>query len=153
MFALNSTVELHLPEFIDILQCLQLLLKRTDEKFWVGEGPEFPQVVFDSVKDNPSFTRLLQNTDSHSERPWHLSWFGEYLHTIRNLPGYGEVLVRMVDFLCEETQHERFQDARPLIMTSALHVSLFLAVNLAYLIHSDLFLTAPICRPSEVFGG
>jgi senataxin len=107
-----------------VLQCLLLLLKRLSEKFWVGEGPEFPQVVFDSVKDNPSFSELLQNPGSSTERPWFLSWFREYLHTIRDLPVYGEVLVKIVDFLCEETQHERFRDARPSIMASAIYVSL-----------------------------
>jgi senataxin len=95
-----------------------------DKAFWVGEGPEFPKVVFDSVKDNPSFSQLLQSISSSIERPWFLSWFREYLHTIRDLPVYGEVLVKIADFLCEETQHERFQDARPSIMASALHVSL-----------------------------
>jgi hypothetical protein len=95
-----------------------------DKAFWVEEGPEFPKVVFDSIKDNPSFSQLLQNTSYSIDRPWHLSWFREYLHTIRDLPGYGEVLVKIADFLCEETQHERFQDARPSIMASALQVSL-----------------------------
>lgn len=115
-----------------------------DKKFWVGEGPEFPQVVFDSVKDNPSFSQLLQNIDSSTERPWFLSWFREYLHTIRDLPVYGEVLVKIADFLCEETQHERFRDARPSIMTSALHVSLVVTPRVVYLTIPHL----SYCHPS-----
>lgn len=111
-----------------------------DDKFWIGEGPEFPQVVFDSVKDNPSFSELLQNTGSSTERPWFLNWFREYLHTIRDLPVYGEVLVKIADFLCEETQHERFQDARPSIMASALHVSLVAAVKFVFLTYPVPFL-------------
>ena len=104
-----------------------------DNKFWIGEGPEFPQVVFDAVKDNPSFSQLLQNMGSPAECPWFLSWFGEYLHTIHDLPAYGEVFVKIVDFLCEETQHERFRDARPSIMASALHVSLALVKVIYFL--------------------
>lgn len=134
---------------MDILQCLLLLLKHMDENFWAGEGPEFPQVVFDSVKDNPSFSRLLQNIGSSVERPWFLSWFREYLHTIRDLPAYGEVLVKMVDFLCEETQHERFQDARPSIMASALYVSLAF-VTVLHLTNTRLC-AATVIRPSKMF--
>ncbi|RDB14553.1 putative ATP-dependent helicase C29A10.10c [Hypsizygus marmoreus] len=110
------------PHFVDVLQCFLLLLKRMGEKFWVGEGPEFPQVVFDSIKDNKSFSELLQSIDPSKDRPWFLSSFAEILHTIIQLPIYGEVLAKIVDFLCEETQHERFKDARPLIMTSAIRL-------------------------------
>lgn len=94
------------------------------DQLWAGEGPEYPQVVFDAIKDNPSFAQLLQNLDLSSERPWFLGWFFEYLHTIRGLPVYGEVLAKIVDFMCEELQHERFGDARPIIMMSAVRVSI-----------------------------
>ncbi|KAF8073606.1 SEN1 N terminal-domain-containing protein [Lyophyllum atratum] len=107
------------PHFLHIFQCFLLLLKRMGDKFWVGEGPEFPQLVFDSVKDNKSFSDVLQTIDLSMERPWFLGWFPEFLHTISNLPIYGEVLAKMADFLCGETQHERFHDARPMIMLTA----------------------------------
>ena len=97
------------------------------KQFWVGEGPEFPQVVFDSIKENQFFLELLQNIRSSQERPWFLVWFSEYLHTIRDIPAYWEVLARGIDFLCEETQHERFRSARPLTMISGTRVSLFRA--------------------------
>jgi len=115
----------HWLEFEVVLQCFLLLLKRTGKQFWVGEGPEFPQVVFDSIKENKFFLELLQNIHSSQERPWFLAWFSEYLHTIRDLPAYGEVLARGIDFLCEETQHERFQSVRPSTMISGTRVSLF----------------------------
>ncbi|KAF5382581.1 hypothetical protein D9615_002787 [Tricholomella constricta] len=110
------------PHFSHILQCVLFFLKRMDNKFWVGEGPEFPQLVFDSVKDNKSFSELLQSIDTSTERVWFLTWFPEFLHTISELPAYGEVLAKMIDFLCEETQHERFQDARPGIMLAAIRL-------------------------------
>ena len=91
----------------------------------MGEGPEFPQVVFDSIKENKFFLELLQTIPSSQERPWFLAWFSEYLHTIRDIPAYGEVLAQGIDFLCEETQHERFRSARPFTMISGTRVSLF----------------------------
>ncbi|GLB38538.1 putative SEN1 N terminal [Lyophyllum shimeji] len=107
------------PHFLHVFQCFLLLLKRMGDKFWVGEGPEFPQVVFDSVKDNKSFSETLQTIEPSMDRPWFLGWFPEFLHTISSLPAYGEVFAKIVDFLCEETQHERFKDARPIIMLTA----------------------------------
>lgn len=112
-----------LIDFEVILRCLSFLIKRMANQFWVGEGPEYPQVVFDAVKDNPSFSKLLHSIDQSSDRPWILSWFDEYLHTTRDLPVYGEVLAKITDFMCEELQHERFKDARPVILVCATRVS------------------------------
>ncbi|KAG2151416.1 SEN1 N terminal-domain-containing protein [Suillus clintonianus] len=109
-------------QFSDILRCLLFLLKRLGNQLWQGEGPEYPQVVFDAIKDNPSFCDMLQGLKSTDEKPWFLSWFGEYLATIPEPAMYGDILARIVDFLCEELQHERFQEARPAVMYSAVRL-------------------------------
>jgi senataxin len=57
--------------------------------------------------------------------PWLLHWFSDYLHSIWTWRIFDDVLVKMVDFLCEEAQHERFQDARPTAMLVAADVGLF----------------------------
>ncbi|KAG0703798.1 SEN1 N terminal-domain-containing protein [Suillus ampliporus] len=109
-------------QFSDILRCLLFLLKRLGNQLWQGEGPEYPQVVFDAIKDNPSFCNMLRDVKSADEKPWFLSWFGEYLTSISDAAMYGDVLARIVDFLCEELQHERFQEARPAVMYSAVRL-------------------------------
>ncbi|KAG1848713.1 SEN1 N terminal-domain-containing protein [Suillus subalutaceus] len=91
-------------------------------QLWQGEGLEYPQVVFDAIKDNPSFSDMLQDLKSAGEKPWFLLWFGEYLATISDSAIYRDVLARIVDFLCEELQHERFQEARPAVMYSAIRL-------------------------------
>lgn len=110
-------------EFFDILRCLLFLVKRLGDQLWQGEGLEYPQVVFDAIKDNSSFSGMLQGLKSADEKPWFLSWFGEYLTSVSDSTIYGDILARIVDFLCEELQHERFQDARPAVMFSAIRVS------------------------------
>jgi len=110
-------------EFSDILRCLLFLVKRLGNLLWQGEGPEYSQVVFDAIKDNPSFSGMLQEVKSVDEKPWFLSWFGEYLASVSDAAIFGDVLARIVDFLCEELQHERFQEARPAVMYSAVRVS------------------------------
>ncbi|KAG1742367.1 SEN1 N terminal-domain-containing protein [Suillus paluster] len=109
-------------QFSDILRCLLFLLKRLGNQLWQGEGPEYPQVVFDAIKDNTSFCDMLQDLKSADEKPWFLSWFGEYLTSISDSAMYADVLARIVDFLCEELQHERFQEARPAVMHSAVRL-------------------------------
>jgi hypothetical protein len=112
-------------DFYNILRSLILLVKRMNKTIWDGEGPEFPQVVFDSIKDNPAFSQIILNLDvSEAENSrLLLAFFKEYLQCTRDRPVYGEVLAKMVDFLCEETQHERFKDVRPVTMSWVARVS------------------------------
>ncbi|KAI6044781.1 SEN1 N terminal-domain-containing protein [Pisolithus marmoratus] len=114
------------PQFMDVLRCLLFLLKRLGSQLWKGEGPEYPQVVFDAIKDNPSFTKLVEGIEPSEERPWFLTWFGEYLTSLKDTPVFGDVLAKVTDLLCEELQHERFREGRStvMLMTARLLASL-----------------------------
>ncbi|KAJ3747263.1 AAA domain-containing protein [Lentinula detonsa] len=108
------------PEFKIILRCFNLILKRLGKSLWHGEGPEYPQIVFDAFKDNPSLITLLHEKDLSSERnPWFFNWLPEFLLTIRDQPVYTEVVAKITDFMCEELQHERFSTARPVVVACA----------------------------------
>ncbi|KAK7056794.1 hypothetical protein VNI00_002511 [Paramarasmius palmivorus] len=110
----------HGPELEHVLRCFILVLKRLNERLWLGEAPEYPQVVFDALKDNPSFNALIHTETSSSERtPWSLAWLSEYLAAIRNLPVYPEVLAKIMEYLYGELQHERFGGARPTVVIYA----------------------------------
>jgi senataxin len=109
-------------DFVDVLRSFLLLLKRLAQKFWTNPDPAYPKIVFDSIKDNPAFLGLLQDLHKSNDNLWTLSWMPEFLLTIQGEVAYGEVLAKMVDFLCEELQHERFDEARPIIMNSAIQV-------------------------------
>lgn len=125
-----------------------LLLKRLSSDFWEGEGVGFPQIVFDAIKDNSAFLCILQDINPLEERPWFLPWFTEYLHTVRSLPAFPEVLARIADFLCGETQHERFKDARPLIMETAVPVRLFHQCGLSKTL-TIWKIALPVCLPQR----
>ncbi|KAF8270773.1 SEN1 N terminal-domain-containing protein [Lactarius quietus] len=107
------------PQFADVLRCHVFLLRRLGSDFWSKESPEYPQVIFDAIKDNPSFADLTRDPEWKNNEPWLLVWFSNYLHSIWTWQIFDDVLVRMVDFLCEELQHERFQEARPACMIAA----------------------------------
>ncbi|KAI9443210.1 SEN1 N terminal-domain-containing protein [Lactarius indigo] len=107
------------PQFADVLRCYVFLLRRLGVDFWSKESSDYPQVIFDAIKDNPSFADLIRDPEWKSNEPWLLVWFSDYLHSIWTWQIFDDVLVRMVDFLCEELQHERFQEARPACMIAA----------------------------------
>ncbi|KAG7443042.1 uncharacterized protein BT62DRAFT_953934 [Guyanagaster necrorhizus] len=107
------------PEFVVILRCFTLVMKRLGVRLWLGEGPEYPQVIFDSVKDNDiGMTRLLEECPKERNM-WFLSWFVEYLSLIHDTAIYAQVVAKMANYVCEELQVERFGDARPLVMSLA----------------------------------
>ncbi|KAL0961073.1 hypothetical protein HGRIS_014934 [Hohenbuehelia grisea] len=107
------------PHFLAVLQCFLLVLKRLGTGVWAGEGPEYPPIVFDSVKDNVSFLNSLSEIKPQGHNHWLLAWFAEYLRTVQEPAAYSNVLAKMADFMCEELQHERFRDVRPSIMVTA----------------------------------
>ncbi|KAF7365221.1 hypothetical protein MVEN_00393700 [Mycena venus] len=126
-------------DFECILRCFEYLTSRLGPPFWLEEGPEYPQIIFDSVKENPSFSEmLLRPTPSSAQHP-HLSWCSVYLSAIEGQPAQGEVIAKMADFLCEELQHERFGDARPAIMLTAIEASFFPSIFLFAVAMSKVF--------------
>lgn len=91
---------------------------------WLGESTEYPLIVFDAIKDNTAFVDLISNArdSGHGKKAWFLGWFSEYLRTLWDLPVFGDVLAKVVDFMCEELQHERFRESRPTVMANVLQV-------------------------------
>ncbi|KXN88165.1 hypothetical protein AN958_07624 [Leucoagaricus sp. SymC.cos] len=115
--------------FVEVLRCFNFLLKRLDSSFWVNEPPEYPLMVFDAVKNNTAFAKLIQSTQNNKdEKPWHLAWVHEYFRCVQKMEQiYSAVVAKISDFLLEELQHERFGDARPYVLNSATrHSALFI---------------------------
>ncbi|KAI0304428.1 SEN1 N terminal-domain-containing protein [Multifurca ochricompacta] len=107
------------PQFTNVLRCYVFLLRQIGADIWSNESSDYPQVVFDAIKDNPCFTELVRGFELQDNEPWVLLWFPDFLYSIWTQETFDDVLVKMVDFLCEELQHERFQDVRPAAMLVA----------------------------------
>ncbi|KAI0039679.1 hypothetical protein FA95DRAFT_993043 [Auriscalpium vulgare] len=105
--------------FMEILRCYVYVLKRLGGTIWQDEDPDYPQVVFDAIKDNPSYSLRLQALSPADEGVWFLLWYPEYIQSLKASPAFEDVLAKMVNFLCEELQHDRFQEARPAIISAA----------------------------------
>ncbi|KAJ6559197.1 SEN1 N terminal-domain-containing protein [Mycena vulgaris] len=113
------------PHLAYILHCFEYLTNHLGRSFWLEEGPEYPQIIFDSIKENASFLELLLRPTTSSPQHPLLSWCSVYLSALEGQPAQAEVIAKIADFLCGECQHERFRDARPGIMSTAIEARLY----------------------------
>lgn len=111
-------------DFVEVLKSFLLILTRIGPAMWEDEGPEYPQVIFDSIKDNPRYLETLQGTVAARRDNWILNWVETYVKTIGDLPIFKDVLPVIIHFLSEELQHERFKELRPAAVAVAARVSL-----------------------------
>ena len=119
-------------DFVEVLKCFLLLIARIGPDLWAAEDTEYPHVVFSSIKQNPRYLAVLQALSVVDRKEWSLNWFEAYLNSIGHLPVVKDVLPDMVQFLCEELQHERFKIIRPAAMTIAARVSVASQLALVY---------------------
>ncbi|CCM01866.1 uncharacterized protein FIBRA_03937 [Fibroporia radiculosa] len=117
--------------FVDVLKCFLLLVNRLGSSMWEAEVVDFPQIVFNSIKDNPRYLESLQNLGVVRKDNWYLNWIEAFVKTVADMVVFKEILPIVTHFLVEELQHERFQELRPAAMTIALRVLL------AVLDHAD----------------
>ena len=111
-------------EFVDVLKGFILVLKRVGQDMWKDEGPEYAHVVFNSIKDNTRYADVLCNLPSPlAKDDWHLKWIESYTSHVATLPAFSDILPSILQFLCEQLQHERFKVVRPNAMTIAARVS------------------------------
>jgi senataxin len=101
--------------FPTILRAFHLLLKNNGSNIWNQEPADFPRVTLDSIKDNPAFERMVINeSDSDTDT---FDWVQAFVDSIWTSAVFEDTLARLVGFMGEELQHERFGDARPQILT------------------------------------
>ncbi|KZV98838.1 hypothetical protein EXIGLDRAFT_763074 [Exidia glandulosa HHB12029] len=100
--------------FEQVLRCFAVLLRKLGPELWTLEGEEYPQVVFASVKDNRAFVGLLES----SQDPWFFAWLEPFILSVWDKPTFADIMAKIVSFMCEELQHERFKKWHPLIMSA-----------------------------------
>ena len=98
-------------DFVEILKSFLILLDRLGASTWAEESDEFPQVIFNAIKDNASYPDILRSLPADKGR-WTIQWMEAYTKTIASLPAFGTTVPLIIQYLCEELQHERYQDVR-----------------------------------------
>lgn len=109
----------HRADFLSVLRCFLYLLTRLENNLWKYEATDYPQVIFDAIKDNPAYVERIRDVPRTEDKHWYLYWFSDYIKSIWTSPSFPATFAKMVDFLCEELQHERFGEARPAVMSAA----------------------------------
>jgi hypothetical protein len=111
-------------DYPSVFSIFFFVLKRLGRDTWSGEAPELPLTIFDAIKDNPEYIRLLTSSaDSASSRPA-LSWMSTYLDHIVDDTVHAKVLAHVIDFLFEGLQGDQFGDVRQSAMLSATQASI-----------------------------
>ena len=98
-------------DFPEVLKAFILLLNRLGPKVWEGEGDEYPQLIFNTIKDNLAYSDALV-AEQPSNDHWLMQWMESYVKSLNDLPGLHGLLPLIIQYLCEELQHERFKDVR-----------------------------------------
>jgi len=98
-------------DFAEVLKCFILLMKRLSQGLWKGEAPEYPQNIFEAITDNPQYISCLQSPSSEQTFA-NLSWFHEYVMTLQDSERRADIFERVVQYLCDETRHERSDDTQ-----------------------------------------
>ncbi|KAH8114513.1 SEN1 N terminal-domain-containing protein [Phellopilus nigrolimitatus] len=109
----------HFPE---VLRCMLQIMKKLGNKLWSDESADYPQVVFDAIKDNPSYIKMITEFDPRKEKPWFLFMFLEFLRSVWDMQIFGDIIAKFAAFACDELQHERFAEKRPFVMDAAVQV-------------------------------
>lgn len=96
---------------------------------WSDEQSDYPLVVFDSIKDNPSYVAIIQGSDDigpqEEVNPWYLFLPQEMLKSTWESPVFPELAAKVFAFTCDELQHERFLSRRHLISEVGMKVRTF----------------------------
>ena len=102
-----------------------MLFRKLSYAFWEGEGNDYAEVVFDSIKGNAEYLNLVVEFNSTTrEKPWFFAGLFDMIVSLWPSPAFGEILARLVAFFFEELQHERFKKHRPLAMSMGMQVSI-----------------------------
>lgn len=92
----------------------------------MGEGPEYPRIIFDSIKDNPQYHKALKTMSSPGSGKAFVAWYPEFLSTLRRSSSYGDIFVHVVDFLATEVRHDD-SNSQPSVMNVLMNVSVFIS--------------------------
>ena len=108
-------------DFLEVFKAFLLLLNRLGPKLWEG-GQETSAIVFNSIKDNPKFMETLRTT-KYTAGTWLLKWIEPFIKSLEP-PGLCATLPLVIQFLCEEVQHEMYGAMRPVALLIAASVSI-----------------------------
>ncbi|EKM51498.1 uncharacterized protein PHACADRAFT_199007 [Phanerochaete carnosa HHB-10118-sp] len=112
---LRKAIVTHLSDtgthFFEVLKVFILLLPGLGPELWQGESENYPLHVFNIIKNNRFYASSLE-----PDRPEHghgsVQWIEAYVKSLGELPALRILIPPVIQYLCEELQHERYKDLR-----------------------------------------
>ncbi|KAJ3513039.1 hypothetical protein NLJ89_g3171 [Agrocybe chaxingu] len=108
--------------FKEVFKCFILLIKRLGNDLWSGDGPEAPLTVFESIKDNKSFIDSLESSTNPQGGTTYVSWFQEFILTIRDYSVYERLLDNVICFLSQNSHHKQLRQVQPELTKVAMNI-------------------------------
>lgn len=108
-------------DFVEVLRAFLILLNRQGPTLWKGEGEDYALVVFATIKDNVTFAETLR-TLNQEHGLWLVRWVEAYVKAL-DPSALHTVIPLIMQFLCEELQHERYDRIRATALSVAAKVS------------------------------
>ena len=106
-------------DFRMVLRSFLHIMLKGGSAIWSNEQPDYPLIVFDSIKDNLSYIAIIRGlgeSDLPEEvNPWYLYLPQEMLKSTWDFPIFPELAAKIFAFICDELQHERFLNKQHLI--------------------------------------
>lgn len=104
-----------------MLKCFLLLLDRLASKYWEGKADDTAALTFSVIKDNKVYGETLRTLPANKSS-WLLHWIEAFVKSL-SLPALNNVFPLIMQFLCEELQHELYDSVKPTAMFVAAKVS------------------------------
>lgn len=110
-------------DFAGALRCTYTLFRKLSKALWESEGHDYAQVVLASIKDNPAFSAIAEESSlSAKEKPWFFTGLWDLVASLWSSPAFGDVLAQLCALFFEELQHERFKEHRAMALVVGLQV-------------------------------
>jgi senataxin len=130
-------------DFPDVMRSFLVLLKQGSHLIWQAsvntitfsaDSSEslYPSIVFDAIKDNPAYLRLIESqADGQNQLTniWALTWLAPFARSVATLPqnegahsAFADVLAKLAAFALEELQHSRFMAISPYAVQAMMKV-------------------------------
>ena len=104
-----------------MLKCFLLLLDRLGPQYWEGKADDTPALTFNVIKDNRVYGETLRKL-ALNKGLWQLKWIEAFVKSL-NPNALAHVFPLIMQFLCEQLQHELYDAVRPMAMLIAARVS------------------------------
>lgn len=107
-FFFFRSIDNHDLDFLNILECFTIILNAIGPAAWAKEAPDYPQVIFDTIKDNQYMVALLRGEIQGLTVTQPFDWLKAFVPLVRSSctpQVFGNIVAKTFVYLGEELRH------------------------------------------------